>query len=296
MAIITEAHVKQYNAAVTHLAQQKYSKLRSTVLNDTLVGEEGYYDQLGPSEMDAVTSRHGDTPISDPDHQRRQVVSNPFAKARLCDSFDKARVLIDPTGNYAMSQAMGVARKIDQLIIDAFDANVNTGKAGGTSTTPLAANEIAAGSADLTIAKLTQAMQILLDGGVDPNTDELHCVISSYQLRSLLDDTTVTSADYNSVKALMNGQINTFMGYTFHVFGGSSTNKRTATLPKSGNNRSCFVYAKSGMLLATAEEPVTTIDRRPDKLNSIQVLTKMDMGAVRLEEEKVVHILCDETA
>ena len=294
MSIITTAHVKQYNAALVHLAQQKFSRLRNTVINDTLVGEEGYYEQLGPTELQAVTSRHGDTPITDPDHQRRRVVSNPFANARLVDSFDKARVLIEPAGNYAMSQAMGVARKIDQTIIDQFDATAFTGKTGSTSTTPDSANEIADGNVGLTIDKLTSAMKLLLDGGVDPNVEELHIAISAQQLKNLLDSTTVTSADFNTVKLLMQGTINSFMGFEFHIFGGTTTKNATLAIDSS-DIRSCFAYAKTGMLLATAEEAVTTIDRRPDKLNSVQVLTKLDIGATRLEEAKVIHILCDET-
>lgn len=294
MPIITTAHVKQYSASIVHLAQQKFSRLRNTVLNEPLVGEEGFFEQLGPTELAAVTSRHGDTVYTDPDHQRRQVISNPFAVARLVDSFDKARVLIEPAGNYAMSQAMGVARKIDQTIIDAFDATAKTGKSGGDSTSPNAANEIADGNVGLTIGKLTSAMKLLLDGGVDPNVEELHIAISAQQLKNLLDSTTVTSIDFNTVKALMSGTINAFMGFEFHIFGGTAARNATLAIDSS-DIRSCFAYAKTGMVLATAEEAVTTIDRMPNKNNSVQILTKMDLGSTRLEETKVIHILCDET-
>lgn len=299
MPLIDTAFVKEFDSSVRHLVQQGRSKLRGAVLNDSITGEEAFFEQLGPSTMEAVTDRHGDTVISDPDHQRRRVIPNPFDHAVLRDNVDKARILIDATGNYAMSLAMGAARKIDQIIIDQFDATATGGKDGSTNFSPLAGNEVpvnlSGASEGMTIDKLIRAQTVLLDHGLDTDMDEMHIAITSKQLDDLLQTSQITSVDFNSVKALVSGDIDTFMGFKFHIFG--RTTDRVANLPLNVGTdvRSTFAWAKTGMMLAVASDVITRVDERPDKRHSIQVRTTLDMGATRLEEEKVAHILCDES-
>ncbi len=116
--------------------------------------------------------------------------------------------------------------------------------------------------------------------------ETIHLVISQSQLTSLLRDDEVTSADFNTVRALVNGEINTYMGFEFH---------RTQRLTlNSGNIRVCIAYPASGVMPGIGMDIVARITERADKSFSTYVYYMMTIGATRLEEVKVVEILCDE--
>jgi hypothetical protein len=206
--------------------------------------------------------------------------------ADLIDDADKVRMLIDPTSTYAMAAAAAMGRAMDDAIIDAAIGTAKTGKSGATSTTMLAAHQIANGSADLTLAKLIQAKKVLDLASVDPSITR-HIAVGPDQIEALLNNTTVTSSDYNTIKALVQGEINQFLGFTFHV---------TTRLAKSGNIRSCFAWAEDGIKLAVGKDVMAKIDERADKSYSTQVYYCATFGATRMEEEKVVQIDCDESA
>jgi hypothetical protein len=150
----------------------------------------------------------------------------------------------------------------------------------------LSANTIAHGSADLTIAKLLQAKKAMDLLDVDPSIPR-YIAVGPNQIESLLGTTQVTSSDFNTVKALSNGQIDSFLGFQFIL---------TNRLAKSGNIRTCFAWAEDGIKLAVGKDVMARIDERSDKSYSTQVYYCATFGATRMEEEKVVAINCDESA
>ena len=102
----------------------------------------------------------------------------------------------------------------------------------------------------------------------------------------MLGDTNVTSADFNSVRALVTGELDTFMGFKFIV---------SNRLAKSGNIRSCFAWAEDGLLLGVGKDATARIEERADKGYATQVYYCMSISSTRMEEEKVVQIDCDES-
>ena len=108
-----------------------------------------------------------------------------------------------------MPGACCYGRKMDDVIIAAMHGDAKTGKDGATTTSFPAGNQIAAGSG-LTIAKLVEAKQKLDENSVDPSIQR-YIVVSPKQISDLLNSTTVTSADFNTVRALATGTISSFM-------------------------------------------------------------------------------------
>ena len=138
----------------------------------------------------------------------------------------------------------------------------------------------------LTIAKLRQAKYILDAFEVDDDEERIF-VLSAKQLQDLLGTTQVGSVDYNSVKALVDGALNSFMGFTF---------RRSQLLDRvvATDVRSCYAYVKSGIILA--ERGLKThMDVRVDLSHSLQIRSVASLAAVRLEEKKVVQVFCDES-
>lgn len=286
---ISTALVKQFGANFELLVQQKGARLRNAVREEPITGEDAFYDQVGASDGADIVDRHGDTTYASTPHARRKVTPIPWQWADLIDKADKVRMLGDPQNTYLKAAVASAGRRMDDHIITAALATAYTGKTGSTAVTFPAAQQIAASfgtDAGMSLAKLIEAKRILLSNDVDEDIP-LHVCMSSYQLMTdLMNEDKVTSADYAAIKALVKGEINEFMGFTFH---------RSERLNKDGSgDRRCIAWAEDGILLAVAEDVKNEIDRLPTKRYSVQVYVEMDMGATRMEEEKVVEIKCTE--
>jgi len=177
MATIATAFVKQFSSNLLHLVQQKGSRLRSTVMvKSDVVGEETSMDQIGSQTATKKESRNSDTPISQPNLQRRWITLYDYEVAKLHDKQDQLKMLADPTSPYVMGQAWSLGRAMDTEIINAASGTARTDKTGSTSTTLGAAQKIVVGGSGLTLAKLLSAKEIL-DGGklTRTRTNSLSC-------------------------------------------------------------------------------------------------------------------------
>ena len=283
---VTTAFVQQYSANVQMLSQQMGSRLRDAVRVENITGKNAFFDQVGVATAQLRTSRHADTPQIDTPHARRRVSLADYEYADLIDDQDKVKMLIDPTSSYAMAAASAMGRAMDDVIITAALGTAFTGETGSTSTSFSSDNQIANGSADMSVAKLIEAKKLLDLGDVDPSIPR-YIAVGPNQIEALLNTTSVTSSDFNTVKALVQGEVDTFMGFKFIV---------SNRLSKSGNIRSCFAWAEDGLALGIGKDINARIDERADKGYSTQVYYCMSVGATRMEEAKVIQINCDESA
>jgi len=289
---ITTAFVKQFSNTVELLAQQRGSKLRGAVRVEPVRGEVAFFDQIGATSAVTVTTRHADSPLVSTPHSRRRVSLVDVEWGDLIENFDKVKMLIDPTNAYSQNAAYAIGRKIDEIIIDAFFGTAYSGKDGGTSVAFPSTNQIAAdfdgdGTKEgLTIAKLREARKRLLAKNVDPAMSPWYIAVTAAQLDDLLGTTEVTSSDFNTVKALVQGEINTFLGFRFIQTELLSTD--------SAGDRRCPVWAQNGMVLGMAMEPRSRITERPDKRYQTYVYWATSAGATRLDEDRVFEIKCKE--
>jgi hypothetical protein len=282
MATPDTIYAKQYGTLVSMLAQQEGSRLRNTVtVKSGVVGEETYMDQVEAFDALARGSRLAATDPTLASYARRRIALEDFYIAKAIDKMDDVRTLGDPTSAIVKSGIAGMGRKIDDLIIAALRGTAYTGKVGGTSTVLPSSQKVAVGSTGFTLAKWLGALEILNGNDVDPS-DEKFLLIGSGELSDLLNTTEIKSADYNSVKALVQGQIDTFLGCKVI---------RTERLANNGSNtRYCMLYTKSGIGLAVGRDVQSKIDELPTNHYAKQLYFSMAMGASRLEEDKVVEI------
>jgi len=286
MGDISTAFVKQFGSTIELLVQQNGSKLREAVrVESGVTGEQAFFDQLAATTAVLRTTRNGDTPLVKSDNRRRSVLLLDYEWADLIDDQDQLKMIVDPENPYARSAGMALGRSIDDNIITAFNASALTDKTGSTSTALPASQIILNGGTALTIDKLRSAKQIL--DLQDVPEDERYIVVSPIQLTNLLETAEITSADFNTVRALVMGQLDTYLGFKFIV---------STRLPITGNIRSAFAWRRDGMLLATAKEITTRIEERADKSFATQVYLSMSVGATRMQEFEVVQIDTDETA
>ena len=284
---ITTAFVEQYSDNIQMLSQQMGSLLRDAVRIESIVGKDAYFDQIGKVTAQLKVSRHSDTPQIDTPHSRRRCSLADYEFADLIDQQDKVRLLIDPTSSYAKAAAYAMGRAMDDVIIAAALGTANTGVSGGTAVALPAANITAVGTGGantMNIAKLALAKQKLDAGDVDPSIKR-HIVVSPTEIQDLLNNTTVTSSDFNTVKALVQGEIDSFMGFKFHVSNRLTTN--------GAGNTQCIAFAEDGLLLGIGKDVTARIDERSDKSYATQVYYCQTIGATRMEEAKVISVLAN---
>lgn len=308
---ITTAFVQQYNANAFHLSQQKGSLLQDAVRRETQKGKSQFFDRIGSVSAVLRVGRHSSTPQIDTPHSRRMVTMADYEWADLVDDQDKIRMLIDPASEYAMAAAWAFGRSKDDVIIASAFAAAAGGETGSSSVShpnnkKYAAND-GTGFTNLNVTTLRAIRRILRQGEVSPDIPLYACVQAS-QIESLLGQTEVTSSDYNSVKALVQGDIDTFMGFKFidcerlsdlstRTISASPTTGAvgSGTSIATSSYRSCIFWAKDGLLLSTGEDLTTKMSERDDKGYSMQVYARMSIGGTRMEEPKVIEVACKES-
>jgi len=297
---ITTAFVDQFKSNILLLSQQKEAKLRGCCRMEDMTGDTMFVERIGATSMQPKNVRHGNTPQIDTPHSRRKLTVADYNWADLIDNTDKLKMLIDPQSTYAQNAVMAANRQIDDVIITALGGPAYSGHTGGTTvnnydvgecrlvdgdgTIAAAGSNHSAGTETcLTIAKLLTCKQLLDDAEID-DARQRYFVTNPYNINMLLNTTEVKSSDYNTVKALAQGQIDTFMGFKFikHTRLPADTEDTGCTV--------CYAFAQDAIVLSIAEEPIVRIDELPTKCYSVQVYVEQSLGATRVEGPAVVEI------
>jgi len=287
---VTTAFVQQYGATVQMLAQQKGSKLRSLTRTETVVGKQAFFDQVGATSARRRTTRHSDTPRIETPHSRRRCALEDFDWADLIDQEDKVRLLIDPTSSYVKAAANAMGRAMDEVVVDAMRGTAYTGETGSTTQALGSGQKVAQGGAGLNIAKWINAKKIM--DAADVDSEGRHIAMTAEQLEDLLNLTPIISADYNTVKALVGGEIDTFLGFKCWQVNGLRIDG-TKILPfVTGADRAVMAWQQDNVVLGLGAEPSARISERADKNYATQVFYSMSIGATRMQEVAVVEISC----
>lgn len=281
---ITTALVQNYASGIYTLVQQKGSRLEARVRVEMLDAEFGFYDQVGAGVAQKRSSRHADTPYTPTPHARRRVAMEDYEYSDLLDKQDQIRLLNDPTNAYNQAAAFALGRVQDDILIAAAIGSSATGKTGSTPVSLPSGSKVAVAASGLTLAKLLAAKEILDAYENDPD-EERNVALRAKDVTTLLNTTEVKSADYNTVKALVEGRINTFVGFNF--IRTERINSFTAT---DGSSKPVLAWRKSALLLAKGSSIKGRIGERADKSYSTQVYSALSAGATRMEEEGVIEI------
>jgi hypothetical protein len=300
---VTDAMVQQFGSNVRHLAQQTDARLRGKVIEEQITGDSAYMEQLAPTYARKVTTRHDDSPIMNTQHLRRRVAPYDYDFGDLIDKLDKLKLLIDPESQYAIAGAAAMRRGQDDEVIQAFFGTAYTGHTGSTVVTwPNGNNEsqppapggtvvgvadwsygTGSGNAGLTVSKLISA-SVALDAAEGDEEEERFILVKGRQKGDLLKTTEATSADYNTVRALYDGKIDTFVGFRFI---------HSERIQQDASNYwRVPAWRKSGMGLGINQDIESNSAVRPDKRFSQYVYCAESIGGARLEEAKVVEIKC----
>lgn len=281
------------------LTQQKMSQLREIVTVDTeVMGKEKKYNQIGSVEFQQVTARARQTVVTDVPLGDRWLRPFPYDVSNVFDEYDDKFLgkIVLPTSRLTQAHAAGYNRLCDRVLIDAISGNAYTGTQGVTPVALPASQKIVVDfdmsgtptgtPTQITLEKLIGGKGLFGTNKVD-KSDPLTFIYNQQALNVLLLEAKTTNNDYAAVKALVNGEIDYFLGMKWV--------RSDEDLPITGNVRSLFIVAKSGIVFAPSEKE-TYMDVLPTQSHALQIRSVCAMGATRMEEVKVVEILCDESA
>lgn len=278
-------YAQAYAQNIMQLAQQKYSKLLPCVyVKPNVKGKVFYQDQMGQWSMETKSGRNVQTPNNDPVLARRMATMVDYHDARLLDRGDELRMLSDPRSAYTIAAAQSLARKIDSIIGAALVGTSYYGETG-TSSITLGTDAISGIShidgtpSTLTFARVRAAKKILDKENVE--MEDRFFIVNPEGLEDLLGETTATSSDYNSVKALIRGEIDSWMGFKWIT---------STAMPVSGTTTTCAAFQRYGICAAMGAEPIVRTDERTDLSYSWQIYYELNIAAVRLEEARVVKV------
>lgn len=293
--LVPDAALRKFSLNWDHEVQQTVSKLKDYVTIDEFQGEDKRYQKLAEEDYIARgTTRLQPTTYTEPEVNFRWLETTAYEWVNRWDRDDEFLIaeLGSPNGELLTSNSAAFKRLCDDEIITALDATVKTLKdKSGTSTFPteqnIAADFVETGTAtqsNLTIGKLRRALTILRENDVDEDAEK--CLIASPKaIEALLRTTEVTSSDYNTIRALVNGEVNTFMGFMVKW--------STRLTLNTGNVRDCFVFTKRSIKFNPGVRDVS-VDTLPTNRFDRQIYSYVRLGAMRYYDEEVVRIKCDE--
>lgn len=289
------AFAQKFASDVTIQYQQNGPRLKGKVMERSMVGGETMWlPQI--SSVDSVNEyeRHGETQYNDTPHTTRKLTTNPERQSDLIDVPDMKRSVAQFMGPYATNFAYLFGRRYDRTAIDAARGTNYYKLNGATTETSIAlpstqkvAVNFGGSNVGLTLAKLIEAKSILGKNEV-PMGELKYWVHRQEQLDDLLlnVDQTVNS-DYAAVKALVNGEINRFMGFEF---------VQTQQVPVDASDYAYNIaYTKSALVMGITEGFNTRVEQLPTKNYSWQVWASQDIGGTRTQEEGVVEVACDQS-
>lgn len=289
---IQDHHMFQFSKNVELLLQQRGSRFEPAVTTANYTGDKAQVIlQLGEVEMASLAADdwRGDTAWADIEHRQRWVFPADFALSLPVANQDQLRTIADPRSQYAEAVRAAYARKVDDLIIAAALGEAKCGRYDSVTPTALpAGQQIAAGGTGLTVDKLIAAREKLMAAGASPD-EERFFACSERQLSDLLKTTQAQSLDYNSVRALVKGEMDTFLGFRF-----ISSERLAHETADGATTRRCFAWVKSGLHLGAWQRLEIKSDVRPDKNYTWQIYARATLGAARTEEKKVVRVDCAE--
>lgn len=300
LSSVTTAFTKQYQSNLYILSQQRGSKAQDKCRVETITStEQAYWDTLGVVAAQLITGRHSPTPNNEPEHGRRRADPADYDTNSFVDKEDDLKMLIEPTSPIAQRQADALGRTKDDIFFAAALGEAKEGKEGATTydlyeesigingdgtATTVGTLPAVATIVTMTLDKILLMMQIYNQEDVDPDIEKYWCV-HPRTIRGMLDLDEVGSADYNTVRTLAEGKVDSYGGFKF--LWSNRLTKDAAT----GTGYRSISWARDGMILGLAKEVSSRIDTRSDLRYTTQVYSWMSMCAVRMEGAKVHECL-----
>lgn len=273
---VTTAFVTLFESEVKQ-AYQAQAMLRGTCRTRTGVqGNTVKFPKIGKGVATPRIPQTDVTPLNVTYSQVTASMSD-YIASEYSDIFHQSHINFDERRELVEVVSKAIARRMDQIVIDALDAS------SGASTV---ATSVGGASSNMNIDKLRATAKAMNEKNVP--SEGRFLLMHASQLDALLGETETTSSDFASVKALVRGEINSFMGFNILTMG----DRDEGGIPKP-STRTCFAWHKDSLGYAESMAQKSEINYVPEK-TSFLVSSMFSAGAVAIDDEGIVKISCTE--
>ena len=280
MAItIDKVYIQTFERNVRHLAQQADTRLRRFVTEKATDGQKHNWERLGSGEASLKAAARVATPTSDLPWSRRVSLAQTYHMGETVEQEDVVQMLIDPNSNVSAAIANGMKRKIDDILIAAATGTALNGD-GTTSAFP-AGQVVGDGTGPISIDNILEVQEKFYKNDIDPDESKV-MVISPTVQRKLMSLMEVTSGDYQNSKALATGMLPNWMGFDWVV-------SNRLLVPAAGQI-GCLAFTKRALGFQVNRDITAKVAEDPSLSFAWRIYAMMTMGAVRTEDEHIVHL------
>lgn len=285
---LIQVQVDLFISEVKHKYQEMGGQLRNTVrMKSAKGGQVVKFPLMGRGSAQRRTNYQTPLPIMNVSHEHKTATMEDWTASELTDIFLNNKVAFDERQELAETVANALRRREDQFIIDALVA------AGLSKTVP---TNISGGADDLTLDALREGKRLMDKDGVPEG--ERFWLTHVNNLHHLLDDPEVTSADFNTVRALVSGDLDSYYGFKFIKIGDRPEEDDGANqggLPIDGANvRKNYAYHKMAVGLGINMEPKIEVHYE-SMFGAHRITGFLSGGAVVVDELGAVEIENDES-
>ncbi len=252
-------------------------------LRTGVVGSTANFPNIGKGQAQVRSPQTDVTPLNT-SFGTTSVSLTDYVAPEYSDIFNQQKVNFDERQELAQVVGNAIGRRQDQILLDALLA----ASAGSTVANTVVTTGSASAS-DLSVGKILAAKKALDTKSVPP-TDR-HLIIHANNLSALLGDERAISGDFQNIRALVAGQINSFLGFTVHMIGDRDEGGLTID---GSSDRTCFAFHKQSVAMAVGMPPSTEINYIAEK-TSFLVTAKLSAGAAVIDTDGLVDIICRES-
>jgi len=272
-----EMYAKEFSKNIKMLARQRASKMLGKVmLKPNVVGQKFTQERIGTWTMSAKAQGVVATPMGDPGYSRRTCTLTTFHAGKALAHDDNLKTVVEVTSPWVAAAVSAYGNKIDTVVYDALGGNAFSGVDGGTSVALPAGQKLATVAGEVLDTDFNIDVKTKLDAANIPAENRL-VMIHPEDLNEMLRDPLITTTDSNTIKALIKGEFNEWMGFEWI----STTNADQGV---------CYFYQKDAIALGLNEEPRLKMEERADYSYAMSIYFELNLGATRLEEEGVVEV------
>ena len=283
MNSVSNVFVQTFENNVRHLAQQSITKLRDKVQERSVSSINHNWERLGTVEATPKTTRLQPTPSQDVPWSRRVSLARTFQAADSTEQEDPVQMLVDPNSNLTRSLAMAMRREVDRIIITAATGDALDGDGNPVTFPP--GQAIGTGADPISFDDITAVQELFMNNNIDPDMPKC-AIVGPTQVRKLMQLTEQTSSDYVNRQALQtlnaSGIVPNWMGFMWVM--------STLLLEPSGGEKSCLFFTDRAIGLQVNKDITARVAEDPSVSFAWRIYLHATMGAVRVEDEQIVHL------
>ena len=276
---IDSAYIQTFENNVRHLAQQKEAKLRGKAQMKSESSINHNWERLGTLDAAEKTAARTPTPEQDAEWTRRVSLARTYHIGTSTELEDPVQMLVDPNSNLTRAIAMGMNRKFDDVFIEAATGDALMGDGLTASFPP--EQVVGDGTAPISFDFITEIQELFMQNDIDPDVQKCF-VVGPTQVRKLMQLTEQTSSDYVSAQRLLSyGIVPNWLGFTWI--------NSTRLLAPAAGELSCLAFTMDAMGMNINKDISTKVAEDPSLSFAWRIYSHMTLGAVRVEDEQIVH-------